>query len=528
MTPAAKFPPLDSRQRLSASRIWDWQRRYFETQGMKAWSDGVVPHHVSCSPFLADAYSRCVLGYLRDIAAAGYDASQPVYIVELGSGAGRLGYRLLRRLRQLMQGARLGGMRVTYVMTDFTPDILATWQTHPWLRDLIQEGWLDFARFDADRDEVVQLAVSGAVLKAGELRNPLLLIANYVFDSLPQDAFQLEGGVLHELLVTLRTAQKESDANDPAILMRAEVDYDAQAITSDYYEDPLWNAMLEQYRRKLPAVAFTFPTVALRCIGRFERIADGRLLLLIGDYGYHSDLALATGQASPIFLRHGSVSMAVDYQLLRMYAQLRGGCALLPTQKSQHLTVGALLFGQSLQSSAEMRAAYDDLGVRFGPDDFYTLKDGIERASAELSFEELLAYLRLSGWDHRRLTSIFPLLQGWVADYSDEQREALAGALNRTWENYLPIGESDDLAFSIGVLLLEIERHEEALRFFGYSAELYGMEHGTAFNMALCHAALGRDADALVFVEQALMAVPGFDAARALHLTLLERNRNVA
>jgi len=94
MTEPSRFP-LELPCRLSRSVLWRLQRRFFERRGPAAWSEGVVPHHATTNPYLARAYSRIVLGFLRDW-RAGLDPSQPVYLVELGAGSGRLAFHFLR------------------------------------------------------------------------------------------------------------------------------------------------------------------------------------------------------------------------------------------------------------------------------------------------------------------------------------------------------------------------------------------------------------------------------------------------
>jgi hypothetical protein len=44
----------------------------------------------------------------------------------------------------------------------------------------------------------------------GTVRNPLIVLANYFFDSIPQDAFYTEGGRLYESLVTVTSPNQES------------------------------------------------------------------------------------------------------------------------------------------------------------------------------------------------------------------------------------------------------------------------------------------------------------------------------
>jgi len=86
-----KSSPLETNRRLSKSLLWRLQRNYFERYGIEAWSSGAVPHHITSSPFIADAYARVVIGFLRDYERS-LDQRQPVYIVELGSGSRRFAY----------------------------------------------------------------------------------------------------------------------------------------------------------------------------------------------------------------------------------------------------------------------------------------------------------------------------------------------------------------------------------------------------------------------------------------------------
>ncbi|MCB8961154.1 MAG: hypothetical protein H6651_12635 [Ardenticatenales bacterium] len=81
---------LEADKRLSQSLIWQIQRDYFLKTGMAAWQADVVPHEISCNPYIARSYGRLILAYLRDWLAAGLDVTEPIYVVELGAGSGQL------------------------------------------------------------------------------------------------------------------------------------------------------------------------------------------------------------------------------------------------------------------------------------------------------------------------------------------------------------------------------------------------------------------------------------------------------
>src|SRR3954466_5188467 len=195
----ARFP-LETACRLSRSVLWRLQRRFFERRGVAAWSEGVVPHHMTNSPWLARAYGRVIRGYLRDWGAE-IDRSQPVYVVELGAGSGRLAFNLVPWLAEAAGDPT--PVAVRYVMTDFAGSNLAAWRAHPQLAAWLDDGRLDIARFDAESDCAIALERTGETLAPGRVANPVIAIANYVFDGLPLDAFSVEDGRLCEWLVRL-------------------------------------------------------------------------------------------------------------------------------------------------------------------------------------------------------------------------------------------------------------------------------------------------------------------------------------
>ncbi len=63
---AAGLTPLEAACPLRDSLLWRLQTRFYETQGVRAWSDGVVPNFVTSNAFLAGLYARVILGFVRD------------------------------------------------------------------------------------------------------------------------------------------------------------------------------------------------------------------------------------------------------------------------------------------------------------------------------------------------------------------------------------------------------------------------------------------------------------------------------
>ena len=524
-----KTSRLETKQRLSRSIVWKLQRNFFDRSGIEAWSNSVVPHHITSSPFIANAYANVVLGFLRDCHAnksdaehsseAARDPRRPTYIVELGSGPGRFAYLFLKELLSKQSGSVLKEIPLKYVMTDFTQQNLEYWRRHTRFQPFIDAGLLDFARFDVEHDDQLKLTHSGETVSANNCANPLIVIANYLFDSIPQDAFFVSRGQLFETLLTLTTPQKEKDLNDPEILSRIELSCDYNRVNGNYYKDTSWNRILD-YKRRLSETPFLFPTAALHCVRNLHRLSGGRMLLLSGDRGYRQDGMLKLRRGIPTFALHGSFSLTVDYQIIGEYCRQLGGKSLHPARQPESLNISAFLFSDRGGDFVETRQAYTEAIEKFGPDDFFTLKEGMAHIYSALTLEQILAFLRLSGWDHRRFCECVPALKKYLPDMTDLQKQHLRQAILRVWDSYLPIGEENDLAFELGTLLLEIEFPVEALELLEHSVDLYGTERGTAYNIAVCHYSLGQVDQALEYVNQALSLDPDFVEAQTLRTEL--------
>lgn len=519
-----KATVLERDERLSQSMLWRLMRAFYDEQGLEAWRTAdPVPHYVTTSPSLVHAYTRIIRGYLQDCMTSGQiDTSEPVYIVELGAGHGRLGYRLVKRLRRALPAGAPGSVPWVYVLSDLSQRNVESWEAQPLFRPLIEEGLLDFARFDIGQDDAFRLVHAGTVLAEGEFRNPLIVVANYIFDSLPHDAFYDRDGLLYERRVTLSSAQPEPDLADPSIVERVDVSCTHQPVAADYYEDQAWNQILTEYRDRLPEAALLFPVGALECIRALERIAGGRILLLAGDKGWTRD-ELFPGGPEPLALSvHAGrcFSMMVNFHAIARYAAQRGATALLPRRAATSLVVAALLFGEHAANHAHTQQSFSEAVDAFGPDDFYTLMRGVSDLWPSIGAAQICACLQLADGDDLLLGSCMSVLLDAAASLPDEQRQQLRTIVRETWDSYLPIGDHVDRAFQYGTLLYELGYYAEALELFQSSAATHGRTASTMYNIGACEFALRRLDQAWTAVLEALERDPMLESARALRLTI--------
>ena len=522
---------LEEGKPLSQSILWKLQRNFFEGQGIEAWRQGTVPHYITSNPFIANAYANVVFGFIRDCTGVAGDSakdsftpldpSQPIYIIELGSGSGRFAYHFLKKLLDIYRRPVLKNIPFKYVMTDFTERNIDFWREHQSLKPLVEEGELDFALFDGERDEVLKLTESGDVLATGTVKNPMVVIANYFFDSIPQDAFFIQGGQLQEGLVTVTSYQQEVDLNDPEILSRLDISYDRNPVEPKHYKNPDWNEILEHYEKRLDNTAFLFPCAAMQCIENFSRISGGRLLLISGDKGYSREEDLLD-RGEPAITRHGSFSMMVNYHALGKYVQKQGGHPLQTAHRHAHLNISAFVLGSHPGGYTETQQAYRKAIENCGPDDFYTLKKAIEQGYDSWTLEQLLAYIRLSGFDAKITLACYPALMDRIEHATESEKQELYQVIQKVWEVYYPLAEDQDLASHLGVILYEMGYYAEALDYFIRSVELYGPDATVSYNMGLCHYGLKQMEAALEQFNEALALDPNLEDAKTMRIKIEE------
>ena len=415
---------------LSQSPVWHQQRAFYEDNASEAFAE--IPHEAVDNPWVAAAYARVIEAFLRD------QPAERVQIVELGAGAGRFAHGLARELRHPF----------TYTLTDFAESQLEDWRRHEALKGF------EFARVD----------LAGEL--ALDVEGPLVVIANYVFDSLPVDAFAVGDGALAECVVDEAFRFTRRPASP--------------------YGDPDLDALLEHYATALDDTVFTVPTTAIRALRRLRELAGDRLLVLAADKALSTEEALAY-RSEPEPARHGGAfSLMVNFHALGLYAQRHGGEMLHGGDRHEAIDVGALIFGPSTHT----KAAYEDAIARFGPGDLATLTRGVERAAEHLSVAEIVALLRLSGWDATTLHAVLGPLRDQAADADPATQEDLRQALFETYDRHFAVPGDPDLPFAIGILLYELQDYEDAIDFFERSLEQHGHDPATERNIELCEAML--------------------------------------
>jgi len=507
---------IETQQPFAQSLIWRLQRDYFSQAGIDAWRSGEVPHYITSNPIMGKTYAELVLAFLRDLSQQG-QREETVYLLELGAGPGRLCYHFFQHFEKYYRQSAIPLPPFCYILSDFSEANLAFWHDHPSLQAYLGQGWLDFALFDAENSHELTLQYAGTTLQTQSLAQPLVVIANYFFDSIPQDLFWIQDGVISQGLLSLSTATDPARLAAPAELIDAvtlQYNY-VEARWPIYADEPILNDLLAGYRQQFEHTYLLFPHIGIRCLERLRQLSQQGLLLLSADKGEHQ-LANLEDRLAPQLATHGSFSLPVNYHAFEQYCRHQGGLALLPHTHPATLDLVCLLFLTQAHTYRETQNAYDRFVNEYGPDDYFRLKKLIEQHFQTLTHQDIMAVIRLSGYDAHIFQQMLPRLFGILSTLSDQQRRNLSLAIPRIWDTYYPLGEAEDLAGGLGDLLLALDFYREAIPYYEKSVMMYGQDTATLYKKALCHCLLGEFAAAAPIIAQLKEHDPSNEAVQHL------------
>ena len=496
---------LETNVPLSQSVIWRLQRDYYVQRGLNAWSQDKVPAFITSNPFTAEIYARIVFAFMRDC------GEKPLRVVELGAGTGKFCYLFLRHFTELLRSEGIDPNSIRYCMTDCAGQFIEAWRGNQYLDEFVNAGILNF--------EVLEI---GAKIESSFLpeRGPLVVIANYVFDSLPQDVFVVRDGKMFEGLVKTTAPAVASPS-----LSQLQLSYTDAEVSPDRYSDPVWNNILELYRNALPAGTVLFPCSALKFLKEIVEQRNGPVLALVADKGFPHQEELALCQGPPTLEFHGSncFSQMVNLDAIAKYFTRTGGEALMPEKHSSSLHICAFL-GKPGRQFPLTSAAFDETRVRFGPDDLFTLFAWLNAHMEEMTVPQILSALRLTRWDPITFLRFFPILGRQLRSVTVERND-LRDAMMRVWANHFPVQASEnEIAFDCGVVLLELRFYDEAMAMFKESQKILGPSVSTSYNLGLCAAGMGRTSEALAYMTEACNMDPQFEPARTMRRKLEEQN----
>lgn len=468
---------VEGATRFSKSQIWALQRTFFQEQGIEAWRQGTVPHYVTSSSYMAYSYAEMVLAWVADQQEEG---RQNLRVLELGGGSGQFTFHFLKHATELwsIQSPSTTALPFTYVLSDLAEANLIFWAEHLRFQDWISAGVLDLALFDAENDSEITLRHSGAVWGPAESGSPLLVIGNYFFDGISQDYWLIDNGKLGVVEVGL--TQPEGSTLS---LSNLEYTFQTKALEKGDYAEEELNALLEFYRQHIPYGYLNLSQAGYALLQSLQSWCNHNLTLISCDKG-RIDWREFVNRPMHEPVEHGSISTTVNYHAFNWLVEQSGGKQWWYNVTNSDMELG--VFSWDSLPLKQLGKHCTAFSKGFGPVDQFTLKKSIERGLMELSFSEIMAYLRFSKLDPKAFRRSIPRLMVLNQQLSAEEVASLETLVQRVWGNYYPMGEQPDLAFGIGCLFYELDLFAPALWFFERSVELYGEDEGTMKNIANC------------------------------------------
>lgn len=497
---------IEEKQQFSKSVLWAAQREYYDTEGIDAWTED-VPFYVTSNPFIAHTYAHVAIRFIQDwVRKDPSSIQEPFYFLELGTGPGQFSYYLLKTLTEIQNKLGMQDIKLRYVMSDFTEKNIEFWMQHERLRPFVERRVLDFAQLDLENDDQIRLRHSGVSLSQHSMKNPLIVVANYIFDTLRTDIFTVKNDTLYESLVSLKTSKGNFKGNKPKDWEKVDVNHSAIEVTNGYYDDEHYNDVLRAYSDALKETHFLFPIATLDALKRLKAISNDTMLVLSSDKAY-STLEEQDELDYPELAFHGSFSVMANFDAIARVFKSSGGDAVLQTPR-EGITTAVFACGVEFSNFPETSLALEEYIEGFSPGDYFLLHDQVCNEDKDVKLEVYAALLSMSCWDPYVYTLVLDRVVELLDEVDCDTLEYLSHNMHKIAENFYFIPGTDDVLFNVGLFFHEAEKYDEAIPYYKESITVFGEQHVTLYNLAICYYEIGQLKKALSLFKESIKKDP--------------------
>lgn len=504
----------------SQSLIWQMNRSYYSQTGIEAWSSGEVPFHVTNSAFIGKKYALLVYNLLIDFVQEG-NSQETVYILELGAGHGLLAFHVLRYLEILTASSIYELPEYKYILSDISEDSLQFFLGHSQFKDYFEKGCLDVCYFDGICSNKLELKYSNKTFEAGTIKQPLITLANYFFDSIQNDLFYFEGSRLAAVELSLNSSINPEEVSGKVDFKDIQTKFHLKEMEEPrFYENENYNQLLKDYLGAFEGTFIMFPNKAMDCLANIKELSDTGMILISMDKGYH-DIEDLDKKKAPDMIAHGSMSFWVNFHVLSSFCASMGGRSFFPSFPNHHLELGVLNL-TSFKDLSHFEEAYQLHVDDFGPDDYNTLMKFSYKKIASIDLLDIMAMLRLSEFDAIYFMKMLPRIKQLYRHITVRERARLAVCMEKVWETNFLIDKKEEVSFEIGGMFYALGYYKKAICFFDRSVEYNGHSPDEYYNRALSHYQLREDALFLEVKKAAKAAFPEYEPMN--HLDKLDLN----
>lgn len=494
---------------VSQCNLWSRLRDYYWSRGVAAWQQD-VPFYATCNAHIGHTYARIIWQFVEETLQTRRSA-EPITILEIGAGTGMFGFYCLKRLLELQQALDLDSVPFHYVMTDGAEKNVDYWQSHPALADYVKYGCLSFAQYDlgaGDDSPVLDRISSGC-----ESKIPLIVLSNYLFDSLPHDAFRIVDGRLQICLIDQNPKRIDRD-NQCVPLDQIDPDLAYRDVSADHYGEADLDEALSGYAEHFDDGHFLYPVGAMRFLRHLRRLTGDNYLLLSSDkaFGRH---AKAFGECKPDLAFHNeAISMSVNFDAMGHYLKRNGGDFHLQAIQ-QSLATAAFAMGRRFSDMPKTNHALIHELSAAGPGNLFNIYTHIAQSHAHCSLEVLVSYLSLTYWDPHIFDCCISSILREVSAMRDESLIlGLVEHLPLVRANFYHLPNGTDTLTNIALVYQQVKLYENALDHYELSLSYFGERATTFYNMGLCHFFLDRRQQAKQLFQAAVAMDSNYILAR--------------
>jgi hypothetical protein len=488
---------LETDARLSESRIWSINEQQRSTSTMADWEK--PPILAATRARFSDNFADLIIAYLLDKKDELVEG-EPIYILEAGGESGLFSYRFLTAFHSRLKNFEsLKNLKIKHILSESSALIAKQWQQVHGLESMIADGHLDSAVFNPETENELHLINGNTSIRPGDLKNPLIVIANNSFSAYGQDAFWLEKDHLQEIRFTTYRDERESQLDRPARLEDLRTIERRFDVEGKYYDDNTAATILDDYRKTVGTGYVLFPIVTFKALDNLLKLANNRLALFAIDRGLsNAGFERTTGVFERYIRLHGAQSIPVNFDAIGRYFEAKGGSTSFSANSGYGLCTMASII------PATDKKQFEHLRYQFE----YKLNDGEWGYSNKLaltmleqfkvqgrphpSLELFLAFLNASKYEPEMFSDAFEVMH---EDMHEElsridtvQREHLNKALRKVAKN---ICLTDKRTLKSLERLLQfysqLQMYDECLALCNDSLTAFGALPIILDHLAVCH-----------------------------------------
>lgn len=491
MTQSESDPRLiENPVRLSESKLWEIQRNYWKNMGILAWKEE-VPSYISSNAFIGYQYAQLVIEYIKDTCHnhPGKSKGQTFYIAELGAGTGKFSFHFLKAFKELLALNNLKELKFCYIITDIVEKNLEFCQKNDCFADYIKNHELDFSLFNVESGQDFELRLQGKTFAELNAKTPLIVIANYTFDCIKQDAFEIRDGKLQEEKTGISSRYKNFEIKNAKHLNDLRFNYQYYEVDlANYYANPYLNEIMQEYHDRLhdKNATILIPLGAIEFLDHLKALTHGNYFMIVGDKGISELERIPVLEKKYRMTYDGCYSFFVNFHSMGEYIKKSKGDCLL-SKNDNSFKVCLFSQGASFDELQNTKIYYLNTIENVGPDEFCYIYDEYISNNYRFHLRAIMSFLRLSRWDSNAYALIHDRLMELLPSVDKSTFLEIEKDLAKVRDNIYHINIGEDIFNYLGNVYQTREQDEKAMELYQQSLTYFGERSAPHHNLGLIY-----------------------------------------